>query len=70
MHLIGRKSDNSARCSSFREASSAVWPISPESVLASLTCSRGTSDAFAIASSTKPSRNPMRRSPVRILTTY
>ena len=69
MHLIGRKSDSCVRCSAFCEASSAAWPMSPDNMLASLTCSTGTSNAFAIASSTKPSRNPMRRSPVKILTT-
>ena len=70
MHLIGRKSDNSARSNSFRKASAAVEPISPSNMFVSLTRSSGSPNARAIASSTSPSRKPMRKSPVRILTTY
>ena len=70
MHLIGRKIDNSAPSNSFRKASAAVAPISPSSMFASLTRSSGSTNARAIASSTSPSRKPMRKSPVRILTTY
>ena len=70
MHLIGRKIDSAAWCSSLREASAAVRPMSPNNMFACRTCWSGTLNAFAIASSTRPSRNPMRRSPVKILTTY
>ena len=70
MHLIGRKRESSARLNSPREASNAVCPISPRSMFASFTSSSGASKALAIASSTRPSRRPMRRSPVKIFTIY
>ena len=70
MHLIGRNKESSARCNSPFTARSAVSPMSPRSMFASFTSSSGTSKADAMASSTRPSRKPIRRSPVKILTTY
>ena len=70
MDLIGRKIDNSARSSSFLAASPAVAPMSPSSMFACFTSSSDASKARAIASSTRPSRKPIRKSPVKILTRY
>src|SRR5450759_2675247 len=51
-------------------ASTAVSPMSPVSMPAQLTADCGLSKACAIAASRRPSRSPMRNSPLRILTTY
>ena len=70
MHLIGRKSESSARSKLLARSKQRGLPISPSSMFASFTSSSAASKALAIASSTKPSRKPMRRSPVKIFTTY
>src|SRR5207237_487255 len=67
MHLIGRKIDNSARSNCLCDASDAVAPMSPSNMFASLTCSSGTSNVRAIASSTNPSRKPIRENDMQQL---
>ena len=49
-------------------ASVAVRPMSPVSIPAHLTSASGRSNAFAIAASRRPSRSPIRSSPLRTLT--
>ena len=70
MNLIG--CINRRRASSRRPslARSAVSPTSPVIIPASCTAAWGFSKASATAASSKPSRRPMRNSPVRTLTTY
>ena len=62
---------NRARAASPRRssrASVAVRPTSPVSIPARLTSSRGRSKAFAIAASSRPSRSPIRSSPLNTFT--
>ena len=56
----------SARRSS--RARTAVRPMSPVSIPARLTASSGRPNAFAMAASSRPSRRPMRSSPLRTFT--
>ena len=70
MQAIGlnRRSEASPRAS--RAARRSVSRISPSSMFARCTCLIGRPKASAIASSTRLSFNPMRRSPVMILRMY
>ena len=70
MNCSGCISRNRADRSSPRRASNATSPRSPVSMLAQDTSESGAPNAFAIPSSTKPPRSPMRRSPVRIFPMY
>ena len=70
MNLSGWNSASAASPSRSSRASAAVRPTSPVSIPAHLTSSSGRSKALAMAASSRPSRSPMRSSPLRTLTMY
>ena len=69
-HELERVEQRRARRSASRSsrASVAVRPTSPVSIPARLTSSSGRSKAFAIAASSRPSRSPIRSSPLSTFT--
>ena len=70
MNLSGWNSASAESSSRSSRASAAVRPMSPLSIPAHFTTSSGRSNALAIAASRRPSRPPMRSSPVRTFTRY
>ncbi len=68
MNLSGWKTVSAASARRSSRASVAVRPTSPVSMPARLTASSGRSKALAMAASSRPSRSPIRSSPLRTLT--